>query len=379
MTDKEEKRKEYMKAYRERNSKKIKVQKNEYYVENRDEILDERRSNYAENQQVFNDRVNNRHQSTLERHFKSAILGSPNFVYPIAYYLGPLNTECHHCQAVHFKNELKSMCCQNGKLSHLSVQNGPENFPIALKNLFVGTDAKSKNFHEFIRQYNNANAFASMGAKIEDIPGNGTYCFKISGEIYHRTSENIQIDTTLHQNSVQGLIHLPSYTELYVYDTDTSIEIRMTNPANVQCLRANMITINAVLNEVSHASCYRKLREIYEKELYNARIIGTSMKKVTLIFTRNLHDDQRIYNAPRTSDDVAIVYVADRDGNIPAGLDFAVQPSNSNTLKRINMLSKHLDPMIFPVFFPNGDFGWTTNMSHNIDHATNARNRVTVL
>jgi hypothetical protein len=103
------------------------------------------------------------------------------------------------------------------------------------------------------------------------------------------------------------------------------------------------------------------------------------MKKVSFIFTRNLHDDQLVYNAPRTSDDVVILYVADLDGNIPAELDFAVQASNSNTLKRINMLSKHLDPMIFPLFFPNGDFGCTTNMSHNTDHANKTRTKVTVL
>ncbi|CAF1487910.1 unnamed protein product, partial [Rotaria sordida] len=421
MADKQQKRKEYMKTYRERNSKNIKVQNRSYYaenreailekkyenyienrdviseqrresreiisaenhayyLENRDDILDERRRNYAENRQVINERINNRRERTSEKHFKSAIFGSPNFVYPVAHHLGSLNIECEHCKAVHFKDELKSTCCHNGKLSHLSVHNGSENFPIVLKNLFIETDEKSTNFREFIRQYNNASAFASMGAKIEDIPGNGPYCFKISGEVYHCTSENIQIDTTLNQNSIRRLTHQPSYAELYVYDADTSIDIRMTNPANAQCLRDNMITINAVLNNVSpYASCYRKLREIYEKEVSNARIIGSFMKKISLIFTRNLHDDQRVYNAPRTSDDVAIIYVADRDGNIPAELDFAVQPSNSNTLKRINMLSKHLDPMIFPLFFPNGDFGWTTNLSYNMDHATNTRNKVTIL
>ncbi|CAF3280715.1 unnamed protein product [Rotaria socialis] len=154
----------------------------------------------------------------------------------------------------------------------------------------------------------------------------------------------------------------------------------MTEPANARCLRDNMITINAVLNYVSpYANCFRKLRDIYDKELSNTRITGSSMKKISLIFTRNLHDDQRVYNAPRTANDIAIVYIADRDGNIPAELDFSVQPSNSNTLKRINMLSKHLDPMIFPVFSPNGDFGWTTDLSHNMNHATKIRNKVTVL
>ncbi|CAM2708036.1 unnamed protein product [Rotaria socialis] len=103
----------------------------------------------------------------------------------------------------------------------------------------------------------------------------------------------------------------------------------MTEPANARCLRDNMITINAVLNYVSpYANCFRKLRDIYDKELSNTRITGSSMKKISLIFTRNLHDDQRVYNAPRTANDIAIVYVADRDGNIPAELDFSVQPKH---------------------------------------------------
>ena len=76
-----------------------------------------------------------------------------------------------------------------------------------------------------------------MGANIEDISENGPYCFKISCEVYHRTSENIQIDTTLDLNSVQRLIHQSSYAELYVYDADASIEIRMTYHTNPQCLR----------------------------------------------------------------------------------------------------------------------------------------------
>ena len=86
--------------------------------------------------------------------------------------------------------------------------------------------------------------------------------------------------------------------------------------------------------------------KLMKKEVTNERIVGCSMRKISLILNRNLHD---VYNAPRTSDDVVIVYVADRDGNIPAELDFAVQLSNSNTLRRINILSRHLGPVIFPL------------------------------
>ncbi|XP_055387399.1 uncharacterized protein LOC129616004 [Condylostylus longicornis] len=185
-----------------------------------------------------------------------------------------------------------------------------------------------------------------MSAKIEQISGNGPYCYKISGEVYHRTSENIEIDTSLQPNCVREMSQPPSYAELYVYDTDISLEARMLNSANAQCRRENMIIISTAINEVSpYASCYKKLREVYDKELSERRAINLPMNKISLIFIRNTYDDQRAYNAPRNTDDVAIVFVADRDGNIPAELDFSVQPNNSNSLKRINMLSKHLDPM----------------------------------
>ena len=278
MADKQQKRKAHMKTYCERNCKKrIRAEKRLHHLQNHkttleqrredstqnwDIILEERRRNYAENRQVINDRVNNRCQRTLERHLKSAIFESPNFVYPVAHDLGTLNIECQHCKAVYFDDELKRMRYHNGKLPHLSIQNGSENFPIALKSLFIETDPKCNKFPEFIRQYNNPNAFASMSAKIEDIPGNKPYCFKISGEVYHRTSESIQIDTTLQPDSVPRPIHQPSYAELYVYDADTSIVIRMRNSANAKCLHDNMITIHAVLNDVSsYTSCYRKLLE----------------------------------------------------------------------------------------------------------------------
>ncbi|CAF3665706.1 unnamed protein product [Rotaria socialis] len=97
------------------------AQNHEYYFENRDDILDERHKNDVENRQATIDRVINRRQSTSERQLKSAVFGSSNFVYPKMNNLGPLNTECQYCEAVHFKDELKSMCCHNGKLSHFSV------------------------------------------------------------------------------------------------------------------------------------------------------------------------------------------------------------------------------------------------------------------
>lgn len=165
-----------------------------------------------------------------------------------------------------------------------------------------------------------------MGAKIEEIPGRGPYCFKISGEVYHKTSENILIDPNLNLQSIQNSSIKPTYAELYLYDSDMSIECRMNYPQNRLCLRENMISISKILDEFSpYAQSYRKLRQVFNNEKENAAAAGEIMSKVSLIFTRNVHDDQRVDNLPSSSDDVAAIFVADRDGNIPAELDFAVQ------------------------------------------------------
>src|SRR5258705_1454499 len=50
------------------------------------------------------------------------------------------------------------------------------------------TSASSALFREHIRSYNSAASFASLGAKILDLPFRDPYVFKIHGQTYHLTS-----------------------------------------------------------------------------------------------------------------------------------------------------------------------------------------------
>jgi len=123
--DKQPKRKDYMREYWEKNCKKIKLSKGLLYEENCKRILeersknreeisvrnhefyvqhrDERRRSFAENQHVVNNRVSNKNVRIVERHVTSGVMGSPNFVYPVAHHLDSLNIECQHCKAVFFQ------------------------------------------------------------------------------------------------------------------------------------------------------------------------------------------------------------------------------------------------------------------------------------
>lgn len=302
----------------------------------------------------------------------SGIEGSSNHFNPEPFNVGAMSTICSNCQAMLYNGELTSICCREGKVDF----NKEIQYPVELKRLLTGDGPSSINFREFIRQFNNANAFASMGAKVVDLPGRGPFCFKISGDIYHRSSAHIDIDTSLNDPNILNTPNL-QFAELYFYDTDTSVNIRMNHAANIRCSRQNMVDIANILASISpYAQSYTTLRDRYLTEKNNSFSNNEPIKEVRLIFTRNVHDDKRTYNAPTTSNDVALVFSTDRDGNMQnANLDFCVQPNSSRTVQRINPLSRHIDPMVFPLLFPSGESGWTTLVKQraNGDQATVAR------
>lgn len=97
--------------------------------------------------------------------------------------------ECRFCKAKYWTAELNSRkiyskCCHNGKVSLPHLQEAP----VLLKNLLSQNNPEAINYRKHIREYNAALAFASMGANIKAPSGNGPYCFRIHGQIYHMVS-----------------------------------------------------------------------------------------------------------------------------------------------------------------------------------------------
>ncbi|GFX54329.1 helitron_like_N domain-containing protein [Trichonephila clavipes] len=74
-------------------------------------------------------------------------------------------------------------CCHNGKIIKEA-----STCPVEMKGLVDGSHDLSEHFKKNTRSYNIALSFASMGAQIVPPAGRGAYCFRIHGQIYHRTS-----------------------------------------------------------------------------------------------------------------------------------------------------------------------------------------------
>ena len=109
-----------------------------------------------------------------------------------SHYIGDFDKVCKYCQSINFatestNNEFTS-CCNKGAIFIPNLVNIPE----YVKNYFTKVSKDSKNFLENIRNYNSALAFASMAANFDSkMHQKGPYFFKISGQVYHYTSNTL--------------------------------------------------------------------------------------------------------------------------------------------------------------------------------------------
>ena len=99
-------------------------------------------------------------------------------------------------------------------------------------------------------------------------------------------------------------------------------------------------------------------------------------RKVELGFTSDTEIDMRRYNQPQLQEPAA-VFVGE-EGGPETNRDIVVLPKHAATF-RVLELSEHVDPLAYPLLFPNGDPGWTRNMQHDPKRQTAAYKRVTAM
>lgn len=70
-----------------------------------------------------------------------------------------------------------------------------------------------------VRSFNSEFSFASLGAKVKAQRGYGPYCFRVHGQIYHRS-------LTLHPASCDTR----KYVQFYILDLDKATDQRLKIP-----------------------------------------------------------------------------------------------------------------------------------------------------
>ncbi|XP_073493942.1 uncharacterized protein [Phyllobates terribilis] len=284
------------------------------------------------------------------------------------HYCGNMNVVCSKCDSLNFFEEKPSdnqftQCCQKGKVMLPRCH-----YSDLFEQFMKGTHEHSRNFMENIRSINSSHAFASFGANIAPPPGFGPYCFKIHGQIYHRTG-------TLHPEIGQP----PKFAQLYIFDTNEATEQRMNLKENEKCNVELMNLIAVHLQTISpFAAAYRMLKDVEAEEEQKAIQNGMEMPSIIMAIKQERKQDPRCYNKARVSE-VAVVFQND-DGEPPFQMDILVhlKPDQNNPFvpktQRISILHSNLDALLYPLFFPSGDQGWHENL-----HQQGTSRRITQL
>ncbi|UYV82699.1 hypothetical protein LAZ67_22000600 [Cordylochernes scorpioides] len=247
------------------------------------------------------------------------------------HFCGQLDQVCPKCRAKYFELEQTTYsktfhkCCSKGKVELEPIQTTE-----LLESLMTGKHQLSKNFKENIRSVNSALAFASMGANLAPPPGYGPYCFRINGQIYHRSG-------ALHPENDQRV-----FAQLYILDPDEAARQRMIISKNSGCNPDLMKLLSLYIAGINpFADACKMLHENADGE--------PPLERDLIIHCRSLPNERKT--------------------------------------QRISILDPNLEPMVYPILFPYGDQSWTPNLKlsynpscvRNVQRApaANPRTRIT--
>lgn len=266
-------------------------------------------------------------------------------------YLGPMNVLCKFCKAKHFTSEMTKRnnfnnCCHNGKV----ILPEDKKYPDEIKNLILENSSENTKFLKNIRIYNNMLAFASFGAKFDYLKTRGPRVFRICGQVYH----NIY---SLHPNENESR----KYGQLYILDNKVANNIRLqNNEKNTDCDLNILKKLDIILREINiYAKTYKMMYEVEKKEFLRCKKLKIPMKNIYMYLVRENSSNKSYLNS-KACNEVAVVFSSE-NGEAVINRDFCIYSKN-NTPQSIPIISKHLDPMTYPLLFPHGDFGWSPYM-----------------
>ncbi|GBO02563.1 hypothetical protein AVEN_200355-1 [Araneus ventricosus] len=204
-----------------------------------------------------------RHLNVIEgqnHHQIQTFYAARTVLYPIVeeHNCGEMDNLCLKCLGLFFRDEKNTRgiyihCCHNGNIiEQVSV------YPVEMKGLVDGSEELSVHFKNNIRSYNSAQkSFASMGIQIVPSTGRGAYCFRIHGQIYHRTSH-------LHPAEAGS----EKFAQLYVLDSDLATCRRMGCRENSECNPKFMRKIDEIIRRVNpFADAYKMMWELEQQVL----------------------------------------------------------------------------------------------------------------
>ena len=257
-----------------------------------------------------------------------------------------MDIRCVHCDALHWIDKRNTSsprthpkftaCCSCGKVSLPPLAQPPS----PLRDLLEGQTFEAKQFRNQIRKYNNAFAFTSVGAKIDQsLARGGVYTYRLQGELHHRMGSLLPSEG-----------QTPKFAQMYIHDPQMQQEYRLNSREELD--PAILHRLQTMLQDVNP---YAQLYENARRRLCTHPVAPLSLRLVTL---RN--KDSCRYNTP-TADEVGAIMVGDGTDTEEKTHDIIVK-KKGGPLQRISILHTSYLPMHYVLLFPDGRDGWHPNI-----------------
>ncbi|GAA0162829.1 hypothetical protein LIER_18840 [Lithospermum erythrorhizon] len=243
---------------------------------------------------------------------------------------------CKHCGSYKFYRKIDQICCSRGEITLAEFK-----LPPYLVSLSTGTDAKSKEFHNMIRTYNNHFAFTSIGISCDEKyqrRDHGIYIVRVQGQVHHYLNNLLLQDGSKKMKGVQ----------FYFYDSEHQV--------------SNRISAMPRLN----VSIVENLVEVLEPNQYVDFLKQASqldnIDPYCIVIRSDPGLDQRTYNKP-LSNEVAAIWIEDEnDESVDDDmLDIKVY-TKSGRSHNVQYYYGCYDPLQYVLMFPRGEPGWHSNI-----------------
>ncbi|KAI9313416.1 hypothetical protein BX666DRAFT_1864358 [Dichotomocladium elegans] len=228
-----------------------------------------------------------------------------------------------------------SLCCSQGAVSLPQWNSTPQE----IRRLLHGSDARSKDFRTYIRAYNSALSFTSMGISMDHSVANshgGAYNFRIHGSIYHRIGSLFLFPANENNQ--------PAFAQIYVHDPATELQVH-ENVINAHLRRETLEELQDMMHRISPLlQSFKSMAEI-------ARSDG-DFRDVAMIIRAENTPDPRQYNRPNDAE-IGIFIVENPDHEDIGNRDIVIR-TRSNELQQISEMHRFYDALHYVLIFPEG-------------------------
>ncbi|XP_076069972.1 uncharacterized protein LOC143041799 [Oratosquilla oratoria] len=285
--------------------------------------------------------------------------------------------KCKYCQALMWKKEPRTFCCNNGQVAAVIPSEIKDK---TVKSLYDGTSEFSDRFLGDLVGFNNLFCFTSFSTprKLENALEK-SICFKVQGRIYHRLREAVEVEKKDFWKNKGD-----SFLDLYFYhDRDQQIKLRIDKIKDLKSEGKIATKKRRSREEKEYEENEKIIKMLFEYFAENNSCLSSMLKEVenskelvrfhiekhgkipemTLILKAaeglQTREHKGVYHLPSSSAAVGGIVNLEPGNDPPLVIITSPKPGSNYVTRILEHSNFFYDPFQYPLLIPHGNMGYS--------------------